>query len=308
MTTALAEPRGARATEEISLATALSTRPRRSWTNILFIAAAHLAAAYAIVHICVFHVSWWTVGLAVLWYALCGFAITGGYHRLFSHRSHSAHFLVRLFHLLFGAASVQNSALKWSSDHRVHHSKTDEDEDPYSVMHGFWWAHIGWIFFTDSRARRDNVKDLQRDPLVRFQDRFYIPLAILFGVVVPTAIGFAWGDPLGALLVAGFLRLVVQWHATFSVNSVAHTIGSRPYSTDISARDSFWTALITMGEGYHNFHHRFQADYRNGIRWWQFDPTKWAIRSLSFVGLTRDLRRTPKAAIGRARASVAAIR
>jgi stearoyl-CoA desaturase (delta-9 desaturase) len=135
---------------------------------------------------------------------------------------------------------------------------------------------------------------------VRFQDRYYIPLAILMAAIVPAAIGTAWGDPIGALLVVGFLRLVVQWHATFSINSLAHYIGARPYDPNSTARDSWITALVSFGEGYHNFHHRFQADYRNGIRWYHFDPTKWTIRAMSWVGLTKDLRRTPKDAIERA--------
>jgi stearoyl-CoA desaturase (delta-9 desaturase) len=299
MTTALATPPSttpsARRTPPIKAAAPLS------WVNTLFIGSAHLAAVYAVVHMAVFDFSWWTIGLGLVWYAFCGFSITGGYHRLFSHKSHTAHWSVRLFHLLFGAASVQNSALKWSTDHRRHHAETDTEDDPYSVKRGFWWAHMGWVLHRDPQEHTVNVKDLERDPLVRFQDRFYVPLAILMAAVVPAAIGTAWGDPLGALLVVGFLRLVVQWHATFSINSLAHMIGARPYDPNSTARDSWVTALVSFGEGYHNFHHRFQADYRNGIRWYHFDPTKWAIRSMSWVGLTKDLRRTPVEAIERAR-------
>lgn len=306
MTTALATPPPS--------ASARTDGPRSkrdlplSWVNTLFIASAHVVALYTIVHIAVFHVSWWSVALGVVWYLLCGFSITGGYHRLFSHKSHTAHWSVRLFHLLFGAASVQNSALKWSADHRRHHAETDTDEDPYSVKRGFWWAHIGWVLHRDTSDHAVNVKDLERDPLVRFQDRFYIPLAILMAVIVPAAIGFAWGDPLGALLVVGFLRLVVQWHATFSINSLAHMIGARPYDPRSTARDSWVTALVSFGEGYHNFHHRFQADYRNGIRWYHFDPTKWTIRAMSWIGLTKDLRRTPQDAIERARLEARQVR
>jgi stearoyl-CoA desaturase (delta-9 desaturase) len=124
------------------------------------------------------------------------------------------------------------------------------------------------------------------------------------GFILPAALGMLWGDWIGALLIAGFLRLVVQWHATFAVNSVAHAIGNQPYSKKNSARDSFWTALVTLGEGYHNFHHKFQLDYRNGIRWYQFDPTKWAIWSLSRLKITGDLRRTPESQIQQARRSV----
>ncbi len=169
---------------------------------------------------------------------------------------------------------------------------TDHDSDPYSIRRGFWWAHIGWVLCRGNRdPGRSIVRDLEADPLVRFQHRLYVPLAILFGAAAPAAIGTAWGDPIGALLVAGWLRLVVQWHATFSVNSFAHLIGRQPYGRTGSARDSMIVALLTMGEGYHNFHHRFQIDYRNGIRWYHFDPTKWWVWSAARLGLARGLRR-----------------
>jgi stearoyl-CoA desaturase (delta-9 desaturase) len=148
------------------------------------------------------------------------------------------------------------------------------------------------------------VRTLERDPLIRLQHVWYVPLAIFVGALLPAAIGSLWGDALGALLVAGWLRLVLQWHATFSVNSLAHSIGRRPYSLLTSARDSVWVAFVTLGEGYHNFHHRFQTDYRNGIRWYHFDPTKWWIWVMAKVGLARDLRRIPRARIAAVRSSV----
>ena len=280
------------------------------WVNIVFIVTAHLLAAFAVVYMAAVHFSWWTLGLGLLWFAFCGLAITGGYHRLFSHPTYKAHGLLRAFYLFFGAASVQNSALKWSADHRKHHSKTDKDEDPYNIRRGFWWAHIGWIFFTDVKntGLRAPVNDLSADPLIRFQDRHYIALAILSSAVLPACLGLMWGDAMGDMLVAGFLRLVIQWHATFAVNSVAHWkwIGTQPYNTGNSARDSFITAIVTLGEGYHNFHHKFQLDYRNGIRWFHLDPTKWFIWLSSKVGITRDLRRTPADVIKKAREEVAA--
>lgn len=279
----------------------------RAWVNIVFIAVAHALAVFAVYYVAFLHLSWWTVALGVLWFALCGVGITGGYHRLFAHPTYKANGPVRAFLLAFGAASVQNSALKWSADHRVHHRQTDKDEDPYNIRKGFWWAHIGWIFYDDVDAKAPTgVNDLLQDPLVRFQDRHYVAIALLFGAVLPGGLALLWGDPLGAILVAGFLRLVLQWHATFAVNSVAHMLGTQPYSTRNSARDHFVTAILTLGEGYHNFHHRFQTDYRNGVRWYHLDPTKWFVWSLSRVGWTWDLRRTPPEAIRKARQAVAA--
>jgi stearoyl-CoA desaturase (delta-9 desaturase) len=280
-------------------------RKRLHWTNLLFVSAAHLVAAFAVVYLAVFHFSWWTIGFGAFWGVLCGLSITGGYHRLFSHSAYAASWPLRAFYLAFGAASVQNSALVWAANHRTHHAHSDRDRDPYSIERGFWWAHIGWVVCKSIEApNRSAVRDLEADPLVRFQHRFYLPLALLFSCIAPAAIGTAWGDPIGALLVAGWLRLVVQWHATFSVNSFAHLIGRQPYERTGTARDSWIVALLTMGEGYHNFHHRFQVDYRNGIRWYHFDPTKWWVWTSARLGLTRKLRRVPAERIKAVRRAV----
>ncbi|MDA0374327.1 MAG: fatty acid desaturase [Planctomycetota bacterium] len=269
-------------------------RLRPDWTNLVFIAVAHLLAVVAILYMALVHFSWWTVGFGLVWGVLCSLSITGGYHRLFSHGAYAAVAPIRAFYLAFGAASVQNSALAWSADHRTHHAHTDTDEDPYNIRRGFWWAHIGWVLFRAPKAKNfDLVKDLQRDPLVMFQHRYYLPIALTFGAALPFAVGSLWGDAIGAGLVAGFLRLVLQWHATFSINSLTHMVGAQPFGDRTSARDSFWIALVTFGEGYHNFHHRFQNDYRNGIRWYHFDPTKWWVWTLARFRLTRNLRRVP---------------
>jgi len=266
-------------------------------TSVLGIA--HLLAIVAIVHI-VTDFSWLTLGLAFLWLWLSGMAITAGYHRLYAHRSYRSAAPVRAFFLIFGAVAVQNSALRWAADHRVHHANTDTERDPYSIKRGFWWAHVGWVL-TKRKEVSGAPADLLKDPLIRWQHKYYVPIAGVFGALLPAAIGSLWGDAWGCFLVVGFLRLVIQWHCTFSINSLAHFIGSRPYNATITARDSFITALVSFGEGYHNFHHAFQADYRNGVRWFDFDPAKWLIFGLSRVRLAWDLRRTPGAAIARAR-------
>ncbi len=272
--------------------------------NSYFILAAHILAVVAVLHMCLVQFSWWSLGLGLFYSWVCGMAITAGYHRLFAHPTYRAHGVLRALYLFFGAASVQNSALKWSSDHRIHHGKVDREEDPYNIQKGFWWAHIGWVLRQAPEPDYANVPDLKKDRLVMWQHRHYLFLAIFSSAILPLGLGFLWGDPIGALLVVGFLRLVVQWHSTFSVNSVAHMIGRRPYSLANSARDSFITALVTMGEGYHNFHHRFANDYRNGISWFHFDPTKWMVWSLSKVRLTWDLKRVPKRVIQNARERV----
>lgn len=291
-------------------ALAPSAEPKRTrlgidWVNFLFLVFAHLTAAFAIVYLAAIRFSWATVAFGLVWGVCCGLSITAGYHRLFSHGAYRAMLPLRLFYLLFGAASVQNSALQWSRDHRAHHAKTDREGDPYDIRRGFWWAHILWVVHRrPAGATTAPVTDLEGDPLIRWQHRWYVPLAIVFGGVLPLAIGSLWGDPIGAVLVAGFLRLVIQWHATFAVNSLTHTFGRQPYSRTTSARDSFWVALLTFGEGYHNYHHRFQADYRNGVRWYHFDPTKWWIWTAARLGLAAGLRRVPRSRILAARAAL----
>lgn len=270
------------------------------WTNILFLAFAHVLAGLGVWWAWV-HFNPWTLGLGIAWSLLCSLSITAGYHRLFAHRTYQAAAWTRIVVLLFGAASVQNSALHWVNNHRVHHSKVDRDEDPYNIHRGFMWAHIGWVLYQEQDPKFKRVRDLQADPLVMWQHRNYLSLAIGVGAVVPMALGALWGDAIGALLIAGFLRLVTQYHATFATNSLAHTLGARPYDRSTSARDHFLTALFTFGEGYHNFHHRFENDYRNGVRPWHFDPTKWLIFTLWCVGAARNLRRAPEDKIAQAR-------
>lgn len=243
----------------------------------------------------------WVAGVVFLY--ACGLSITGGYHRLWAHRAYEAHWSLRLFYMLFGAMAFQNSILIWASMHRVHHKHVDHVEhDPYSIKRGLWFAHIGWMLrnYPSSQLDYSNARDLQQDRIVMFQHRYYLPIALAMNIGLPFVIGLVVGDPWGYLLVAGLLRLVVNHHVTFLINSLAHYWGRRPYTVENTARDNDLLALLTYGEGYHNYHHLFQWDYRNGIRWWQFDPTKWMIASLSWVGVTRGLKRVPEFKIQRA--------
>jgi stearoyl-CoA desaturase (delta-9 desaturase) len=221
----------------------------------------------------------------------CGLGITAGYHRLFAHRTYSPVAPVRWALLAFGAATFQNSALSWSADHRAHHADTDGAGDPHAVTRGAWFAHLGWLFRRrEASADVTRLTDLSAVTSIRLQHRFYVVIAVGVGLVLPTVIAAQWGDPWGGLLVGGFLRTAVMLQATFCVNSLAHLIGKRRYDARSSARDSVVTALITFGEGYHSFHHRFPFDYRNGPRWWQYDPGKWLIWTLGRLHLADRLR------------------
>ena len=224
-----------------------------------------------------------TLTFAGLWLAV-GLSVTGGYHRLFAHKTYRAAWPVRLLYVVFGAAALENSVLNWTADHRVHHSEVDHERDPYNIQKGFWWAHMGWIFFENETPPVTVVRDLLEDPLVRWQARWYAPIGIGVAFGIPLIVGLATGRVLGCLLIGGVLRVVVSHHGTFFINSLCHMIGRQPYSREHSARDSAVMAVLAFGEGYHNYHHSFPFDYRNGIKGWHFDPAKWTIYGLSIVG------------------------
>ncbi len=241
---------------------------------------------------------------ALVFLSLNELSITAGYHRLWAHRAYKAHPALKLFYAIFGGMAVQNSILIWATAHRVHHAHVDDvDRDPYSAKRGLWFSHIGWMLRDYPAAKPDFSRspDLLEDKIVMLQHKHYLLFAFgsNFGLVM--LLGWLYGDIAGFVLVAGFLRLFVSHHLTFFINSLAHFWGRQPYTTTNTARDNDILAVLTWGEGYHNYHHLFQWDYRNGIRWWQFDPTKWWIATWASVGLAHDLRRVPEFKIQHAR-------
>ena len=269
---------------------------RINWlTSSFLIGTAALTLTGLPLYLWFFGLDWFQVVLFFVMLSAIGFSITLGYHRLFSHLTFQASWPIRLFVLIFGAAAFENSVLMWASEHRRHHKHVDHDEDPYCISKGFFYAHIGWLLFKLRNDQPyDNVADLQKDKLVCWQDRYVQWIAVLVSFALPASLGFLWNGwrgALGAFLIAGVARIVVLQHCTFLINSACHTIGQQPYSTKCSARDSFFLALLTFGEGYHNYHHEFQYDYRNGVKPWQIDPTKWIIWMLSKLRLVRGLRR-----------------
>ena len=279
--------------------------PRLNWLNIVFLLGTLLAALVS--------TPWYLVKLGLGWpeavtflvlWLFVGLSVTAGYHRLFAHKTYQAAWPVRLFFLVFGAGALENSVLNWAADHRVHHSHVDEERDPYNIQKGFWWAHMGWVFYDVETPNATVVRDLAEDPLVVWQDHYYkwIGLSVAFGI--PLIVGLLTGRVLGCLIIGGVLRVVVSHHGTFFINSLCHMVGRQPYSTEHSARDSAVMAVLAFGEGYHNYHHSFPFDYRNGVKVWQFDPAKWTIWTLSRLGLARDLRRAPEAAVLKAKIEV----
>lgn len=236
--------------------------------------------------------------------SLTELAITAGYHRMWSHNTYTAHWSLRLFYAIFGAMALQNTILEWCSGHRTHHRYVDDNErDPYSAKKGLWYSHMGWMLRKYESGQTDyaNVQNLLKDPIVVWQDKYYLPIALGFNIAIPAILGIIFNDFWGMILLAGFARIVVAHHFTFFINSIVHKWGSQPYTDENTARDNAFFAILTHGEGYHNFHHIFQNDYRNGVRWYQYDPTKWFIATAAWLGLAKDLKRVPNIKIQRAK-------
>jgi stearoyl-CoA desaturase (delta-9 desaturase) len=242
---------------------------------------------------------------AVALYALRMFAITGFYHRYFAHQAFRAGRAVQLVFAVLGASAAQRGPLWWASHHRHHHVHADEPEDSHSALrHGFAWSHLGWFMARGNfAARGELVRSLARYPELRFLDRWdaVVPLAL-----VALLWGFgAWAEAqapeLGTsgaqMVVWGFcVSTVLLYHATFSINSLAHRFGSRRYATRDASRNNVWLALLTFGEGWHNNHHHYPAAARQGFFWWEIDLTYYGLRLLAALGIIHDLKPVPTAA------------
>jgi stearoyl-CoA desaturase (delta-9 desaturase) len=205
---------------------------------------------------------------------------------------------------LLGGGAIQGSIRWWSRNHRAHHRYTDTPKDPYSVQKGILYSHMGWMVLKQDPKSigRVDISDLNNDPIVMFQHRHFVSVALSMAFLFPCLVsGLFWGDYRGGLIYAGILRLFVVQQATFCVNSLAHWLGDQPFDDRNSPRDHVLTALVTLGEGYHNFHHEFPADYRNAIEWHQYDPTKWCIWMWKQVGLAWDLKTCRRSVIEKGR-------
>ncbi|POW11738.1 hypothetical protein PSTT_04994 [Puccinia striiformis] len=214
-----------------------------------------------------------TLAWSIIYYYFTGLGITAGYHRL------------------RGGGKYR----WWARGHRAHHRYTDTDLDPYSAIKVSLWSHVGWMVVKPRRKPGvANVSDLSRNQVVRWQHRWYLPLIFGMGFLLPTLVaGLGWGDWRGGFFYAGAARLLFVHHSTFCVNSLAHWLGEAPFDDKHSPRDHIITAFVTIGEGYHNFHHEFPQDFRNAIRWYQYDPTKWFIGIAAFLGLASELKTFP---------------
>jgi stearoyl-CoA desaturase (Delta-9 desaturase) len=261
----------------------------KNWDMFSFVVAYHIALiALLPAFINVF--SWTAVIFFLITYILGGMSITVGYHRLYAHKSYSANPFFEWCVLLSSALAFEMSALMWSHDHRIHHNHVDTNKDPYSIKKGFWYAHVLWLFDYQRDYDESLVADLKKNPRVMLQDKHYgkfllgVNLAVFF-------LGWAiTGSALASFYMGFLMRMAMIHHCTWFINSLCHTYGAKTYARELSAVDNAIMAVLTFGEGYHNYHHAFAADYRNGIRWYHFDPSKWTIWVASKLGMVSSLR------------------
>ena len=248
--------------------------------------------------------------VAAVLYAVRMFALIGFYHRYFSHRTFQTSRAVQFVFALIGASCVQRGPLWWAAHHRQHHRVTDTPADPHSPgVHGFLWSHVGW-FLTPRNFRTDlaRVPDLAKYPELRWLDRYDIAVPVLLAVamyalgVLLQHVAPQLGTSGGQMLVWGFfVSTIVLFHATVTINSLAHRFGRRRYATKDDSRNNVWLALLTFGEGWHNNHHFFPGSSRQGFRWWEVDVTWYGLKLMAMLGLVRGLKPVPAWVLARAR-------
>jgi stearoyl-CoA desaturase (Delta-9 desaturase) len=210
--------------------------------------------------------------------------ITAGFHRYFSHRSFKTGRTFQLLLAILGTAAVQKGVLWWAACHRRHHQSADTADDPHSPARGLWWAHAGWFLAPDFAVTDwTRVRDLARHPELVWLDRHFVLVPAVLAAALFLVGGTSW-------LLWGFcVSTTLIWHLTYAVNSLGHRYGRRRYDTADDSRNSFWLALPTLGEGWHNNHHRYMRSARQGLRWWEIDLTYCALRVLAAAGIVWDL-------------------
>lgn len=234
-------------------------------------------------------VTWQAVVLCVVLLFVRVWGITAGYHRYFSHRTYKTSRAFQLVLAVLAQSSSQKGVLWWASHHRVHHKHSDQPGDVHSpVQDGFWYAHVGWIFADTEATQWDKIRDFAKYPELRWLNRYWF--------VPPTVLAVACFVIAGwpGLFIGFFLSTVLLWHNTFLINSLTHVWGTRRFDTTDQSRNNLLTALLTLGEGWHNNHHHYQSSCRNGFYWWEVDVTYYVLKALSWVGLVWDLREVPQ--------------
>ncbi|HEX5689779.1 MAG TPA: acyl-CoA desaturase, partial [Roseiflexaceae bacterium] len=238
-----------------------------------------IATFYAITLLWQRYVNWQDIALMVTFYLISGLGITVGFHRMLTHKSFETSRPVKALFLIMGCMAWESNPITWASTHIKHHAHSDQEDDPHSPLVSLWHAHVGWLF-DDAPADAETYGSwLRKDPVVVWVDRTWWIWGVL-GMVIPFAIGgwsgFLWG---------GLVRMCLTHHVTWSVNSVCHTFGKRPFQTRDASRNNWWVGLLAFGEGWHNNHHAFPRSAFHGMEWWQFDLSSWLIRTLESAKL-----------------------
>src|ERR1700754_254474 len=257
-----------------------------NWANVIFLIVADVAAVAAL-----FFWSWAAVITAVVLYGIGGsLGIGMGYHRLLTHRGYKVPKPVEYFLAICATMALEGGPIQWVVTHRIHHAHADRAGDPHTPRDGGWWAHIGWILWGTAQNHEPATiaryaPDLVKDPFYRLLNRFYYVPLLVVGILL-----FVFGG-WGVLLWGVFLRLILALHSTWLVNSATHLWGRKRFETDDDSRNTWWVALLTFGEGWHNNHHAHPTSARHGIRWYEFDLNWIGIRVLQLLGLAHSIKR-----------------
>ncbi|XP_073934628.1 acyl-CoA desaturase 1-like isoform X2 [Castor canadensis] len=272
------------------------------WRNIILMGLLHVGALYGLtlVPTCKFYTWLWVY----LYSILSGLGITAGAHRLWSHRTYKARLPLRVFLIIADTMALQNDVYEWARDHRAHHKFSETHADPHNSRRGFFFSHMGWLLVRKHPAVKEkgcllDMSDLKAEKLVMFQRRYYKPAVLLMCFILPTLVPwYCWGETfLHSLYVATFLRYTVMLNVTWLVNSAAHLYGYRPYDKNISPRENIMVSIVSLGEGFHNYHHSFPYDYSASEYRWSLNVTTFFIDCMAAIGLAYDRKKVSKAAV-----------
>ena len=267
------------------VATGAETSSRDRWVRAMPFVLSHFAVLGAIWS----GVTWQALVLCLCLWVGRILAITAGYHRYFSHRSFKTGRVMQFLLAFFAQTSSQKGVLWWAAHHRVHHKLSDQPGDVHSpVQNTFWYAHVEWLFDGTSATRWDKIRDFAKYPELRWLNKYWAVPPVLLAVACTLVAGWP------GLFIGFFLSTVLTWHTTFLINSATHVWGKKRFDTPDESRNNFFTALLTLGEGWHNNHHYYQSSCRNGFYWWEIDITYYFIKLLDWVGLVWDVREPPR--------------
>ncbi|MEZ4816077.1 MAG: acyl-CoA desaturase [Bdellovibrionota bacterium] len=274
--------------EKVSYRSTGEERPKLpiAWFESIPYFLIHLIAIISLFYV---EYSWNLFFLCMGSYFLRMFGITAGYHRYFAHRSYKLNRFWQFCMAFLAQTAAQNGILWWAGHHRIHHKYSDQSEDVHSPKQdGFWWAHFGW-FLSKKYQHTDIslVQDFAKYPELRFLDKYDFLPALIYATVL-----FALGG-IQALMWGFFISSVLTWQATSTINSLSHVFGSQRYKSTDTSRNNFFLAILTMGEGWHNNHHTYMTSANQGFYWWEWDPTYYILKALSWVGIVKELRKAP---------------